>query len=78
MMGEINITLNSMMSSNISPVIYLIYLLFEKMITATNTMPMAKSKKDPVFTQTIKPRNARPNANNPHLSLDIEYFLKNI
>ena len=50
MMGEINITLNSMMSSIISPVIYLIDLLFEKLIKAAHKIPTAKSKKDPVFT----------------------------
>ncbi len=38
------------MSANISPVIYLMYLLFEKMMKATHTIPMAKSKKDPVLT----------------------------
>ena len=56
MIGETNITLNSIMSSIISPVIYLICLFFEKM---------------------IKPKNASPNANKPHLSRDIEYLSKN-
>ena len=50
MIGETNITLNSIMSSIISPVIYLICLFFEKMIKATHTIPTAKSKKDPVLT----------------------------
>ena len=71
MIGEINITLNSMMSSIFSPVIYLINLFFENTKKAADMIPMEKSKKDPVFTKTIKPNTTKPNANNPNLSLDI-------
>ena len=46
-------------------------LLFENTKNATEKMPMAKSKKDPVFITTIKPSSTKPNANNPNLSLDI-------
>jgi hypothetical protein len=46
-------------------------LLFEKIKNATDTMPKEKSRKDPVFTKTIKPNSTKPNANNPNLSLDI-------
>ena len=60
-----------MISSSFSPVIYLIYLLFENIRTATETIPRAKSKKDPVLTKAIKPSSTEPNANNPNLSLDI-------
>jgi hypothetical protein len=60
-----------MISSSFSPVIYFMNLLFENTKNATETMPMAKSKKDPVFTTTIKPSSTKPNANNPNLSLDI-------
>jgi hypothetical protein len=59
------------MSSSFSPVIYLINLFFENIKNATDTIPMEKSKKDPVFTKTIKPNSTKPNANNPNLSLDI-------
>jgi hypothetical protein len=60
-----------MISSSFSPVIYLMYWLFENTKYATEMMPTAKSKKDPVFTATIKPSSTKPNANNPNLSLDI-------
>jgi hypothetical protein len=66
-----NITLNAMMSSSFSPVIYLINLFFENIRNATEMIPTEKSKKDPVFTKTIKPNSTKPNANNPNLSLDI-------
>jgi hypothetical protein len=61
-----------MISSSFSPVIYLMCLLFENTNKATDAMPIANSKKDPVFTRTTKPSNNKPNAINPHLSLDIE------
>ncbi len=76
MIGEINITPNSKISSNFSPVIYLMNLLFENTKTATDKMPTEKRKKDPVFTNTTKPNSTRPNANNPNLSLDIFRLLK--
>ena len=60
-----------MISYSFSPVIYLMYLLFENTRTATETIPMAKSKKDPVLTKAIKPSSTKPNAINPNLSLDI-------
>jgi len=59
------------MSSSFTPVIYLINLFFEKTKNATDMIPTEKSKKDPVFTKTIKPNSTKPNANNPNLSLDI-------
>ena len=71
MIGEINITLNSMMSSIFSPVIYLINLFFESTKKAADMIPMEMSKKDPVFINTIKPISTKPNANNPNLFLDI-------
>ena len=60
-----------MMSSSFTPVIYLINLFFENTKNATDMIPTEKSKKDPVFTKTIKPSSTKPNANNPNLSLDI-------
>jgi hypothetical protein len=59
------------MSSSFSPVIYLINLFFENIRNAIEMIPKEKSKKDPVFTKTIKPSSTKPNANNPNLSLDI-------
>jgi hypothetical protein len=59
------------MSSSFSPVIYLINLFFENTKNAADMIPREKSKKDPVFTNTIKPIITKPNANNPNLSLDI-------
>jgi hypothetical protein len=44
MIGDINITPNSRISSIFSPVIYLMYLLFENIKKATDAMPKAKSK----------------------------------
>jgi hypothetical protein len=61
-----------MISSSFSPVIYFMYLLFENTKKATDTIPIANSKKDPVFTRTTNPSSTKPNAINPHLSLDIE------
>jgi hypothetical protein len=60
-----------MISSSFSPVIYLMNLLFENTKSATEIIPIAKSKKDPVFTNATKPRSTKPKANNPNLSLDI-------
>jgi hypothetical protein len=59
------------MSSSFTPAIYLINLFFENTKNATDMIPTEKSKKDPVFTKTIKPNSTKPNANNPNLSLDI-------
>jgi hypothetical protein len=50
------------------------YLLFENIKKATDKMPMANRRKEPVFTNTRKPIITKPNANNPNLSLDIESF----
>jgi hypothetical protein len=47
-------------------------LFFENIKNATDTIPTEKSKKEPVFTKTIKPNSTKPNANNPNLSLDIQ------
>lgn len=70
MIGASSITLNSTMSSIFSPVIYLMNLSFENTNTAANTMPMAKSKIEPVFTKTIQPSTTKPNTKNPNLPLD--------
>jgi len=78
MMGEINITPNSKISSSFSPVIYLMNLLFENTNRVTDTMPMEKRKKEPVFTNTTKPMSIKPNANNPNLSLDISSLPKQL
>jgi hypothetical protein len=47
------------------------YLLFENIKNATDKMPTAKRRNEPVLTNTKKPISTRPNANNPNLSLDI-------
>jgi hypothetical protein len=70
MIGAINITPNSRMSSSFIPVIYWINLFFENTKMAEKMMPTEKSKKDPVFTKTIKPISTKANANNPNLNLD--------
>lgn len=50
MIGAINITPNSNISSSFTPVIYLINLLLENIKYATDRMPAEKIKKVPVFT----------------------------
>ena len=75
-MGEIKITPNSRINSSFTPVIYLMNLFFENTKRATDRMPMAKSKKEPVLTNTAKPKSTRPNANNPNLSLDMSSLPK--
>jgi hypothetical protein len=72
MIGAINITPNSKISSIFSPVIYLINLFFENIRKAADMIPREKSKTDPVLTKTTKPKSTKPNTNNPNLSLDIE------
>ena len=72
MTGEIKITPNSINSSSFTPVIYLINLFFENINKAADMMPREKSKKEPVLTKTTKPNSAKPNINNPNLSLDIK------
>jgi hypothetical protein len=47
-------------------------LFFEKMNKATDKMPIAKRKAEPVFTNKTKPISTKLNANNPNLSLDIQ------
>jgi hypothetical protein len=71
MIGAINISPNSKMSSIFMPVIYRINLFFENTKMAEKIMPMEKSKNDPVFTKTMKPISTKENANNPNLNLDI-------
>jgi hypothetical protein len=71
MIGAINITPNSRMSSSFTPVIYRINLFFENTKIAEKMMPMEKSKTEPVFTKTIKPISTKANANIPNLNLDI-------
>jgi hypothetical protein len=71
MIGAINITPNSKMSSIFIPVIYRMNLFFENTKMAEKIMPREKSKNDPVFTKTMKPISTKANANNPNLNLDI-------
>jgi hypothetical protein len=48
-------------------------LFLEKINRATQMMPIANKRSDPVFTKTMKPKSARPKAINPNLSLDIRF-----
>jgi hypothetical protein len=48
-------------------------LLFENTNTAADIIPIEKSKKEPVFTKTIKPSTTKANGNKPNLSLDIQH-----
>jgi hypothetical protein len=47
-------------------------LFLEKIKIATDMMPKAKRKAEPVFTNKTKPISTKLNANNPNLSLDIQ------
>jgi hypothetical protein len=77
MIGAINITPNSKISSSFSPVIYLMNVFFEKTRKAADKIHKAKSKKEPVFTNKTKPNSTKPNVNNPNLFLDISAPRKN-